>query len=111
MSAIWSLLGVEEGKPYPLRRLLEHIPTIVDAKVRRVRTHVKKMFAGIPTANSPPRAGAFRVCQPVSVHVETSLRPAETEIGKWRAETGAAQSAYRGQNSKSLQTRDRGACV
>jgi hypothetical protein len=24
----------EEGKPYPLRHLLEHIPTIVDVKAR-----------------------------------------------------------------------------
>jgi hypothetical protein len=32
-----------------------------------------------------------RLCKPGSVAYRTGLRHAETEIGKWRAETGAAK--------------------
>jgi len=47
--------------------------------------------------------GSRTLCEPVLVNSRTGLRPAEMEIEKWRAETGARNPPRKGRNTRNCQ--------
>src|ERR1700731_1628275 len=60
-----------------------------------------------PSAAADLRAGVRLIlkgpCEPLSVRYRTGLRTAETEIEKWRAETGARNPPRKGRNTRNCQ--------
>jgi hypothetical protein len=62
-------------------------------------------LASVATILASDRGCRLRAGEPVSVNSRTSLRSAETEIGKWRAETGARNPRPKDGNARNCPQR------
>jgi hypothetical protein len=63
---------------------------------RLKQTPLTKLWTSCRRPPDSPRVP----CEPVSVYNRTGLRPAEREIRKWRAETGARNLPRKGRNTE-----------